>query len=377
MLKNQEPSILIIDGDQFFSTLVLSCFSRVPKLKVHVLSTDPKTPARLSRLSTSFHLYNPSNDEEYIEVIREVAKKVGATVLLAVSRLGILFAIRNLKVLQQIAPVAPVPPLNSFETAQDKGLLAEFLIKNDFPIPPTLQCTLDTKFFNELEKMKFPVLLKPNMGASGQGIIEFKDCPSLEQYLEKNKNILKPCVIQSKLVGQDIACNVLAKEGKILVHTVQLGVLPNPIRFKPPSVVEMIQHEPTFQLTEKLVSKLNWSGVAQFGFFLSEEDEREPIKVLEINPRYFGRLRGSLMAGINFPYLSSLAALDKPFPISNYKNCRFIEFQDWLKVLMCSHLRKEMAKINSLKVGWRYTLKDPKPFLNSVFNKLVSLTNLK
>ncbi len=374
MLKNPEPTILIIDGELFFTTLVLSCFSRIPNLKVHVLSTDPNTPARQSGLSASFHLYNPSNDEEYIEAIREVAQKVSATVLLAVSRLGILFTIRNLKVLQQIAPVAPVPPLNSFETAQDKGLLAEFLIENDFPIPPTLQCTLDTKFFNEIETMKFPVLLKPNMGASGQGIIEFNNCPSLVQYLENNKNILKPCVIQSKLVGQDIACNVLAKEGKILAHTVQLGILSNPVRFKPPSVVEMIQHEPAFELTQTLVSKLNWSGVAQFGLFLSEDDVKEPVKILEINPRFFGRLRGSLMAGINFPYLSALTALGIPLPASNYKNCKFIEFQDWLKVLMCSPLRKEMAKINSLKIGWKYILADPKPFLNNVLNKLISLT---
>ncbi len=372
MSKNQEQSVLIIDGNRFDAVLALSCLHQVPNYKTHVLATDPQTPLAASRLPASFHLRETNQDDEKIQAIREVAGKVGATLLMPVSRLGTSFTIKNLSALKEIAPVVPVPSLGSFEIAENKGMLASFLKDNDLPMPPTLHGTFDAHFFEDLSTMQFPVLLKPYIGTSGNGIHQFKDYTSLEEFLKKNQGSLKPFIIQSKLRGKEMAGNVLAKEGEILAHSFQQEVIPNPIPYRYPSAVKFAHHPEAFELVKQLVAKLNWSGVANFGLFMDADDNKK-VKLIEINPRYWGRLRGSLKAGINFPHLACLAGLNQPLPPNEYKNCKFVELKDWLNILIYSSRRADLLKLGPTAIGWRYVLQDPFPFFNIISNKLKSI----
>ena len=297
--------------------LVLSCLSQVSNYKVHVLATDPKTPVRQSRLYHSLRMAKPSNDDKYLEAIRKRAKQVGATLLMPVTRLGIHFAIRHQSALQQIAKLTPLPSLDAFEIAEDKGKLAEFLIEHQFPIPRSILCSLDPSFFHEAKQLRFPVLLKPNIGTHGNGIREFDSFAVLKQFLEENENSLKPCVVQSKLRGTDMAGNVLAKEGEILRHTFQRSIISNPVKFRYPSALKMGHHPEAFEVLKRLVSKLNWTGIMNVGLFWDEEDHQ--VKIIEINPRYWGSMRASLAAGMNFPHLACLMALGEPLPPNEYK----------------------------------------------------------
>ncbi len=369
MQPKSQQSVLIIDGNRYVGYLVLSCLAQVPDYKIHVLATDANSSLRQSRLHASFHLADPKNDEDYLETIRTVARKVGATLLMPASRIGIHFAIRNLKALQQIARVIPVPPLDSFETAEDKGKLAEFLKEHDIPTPPSVACTLDPSFFHEVKQLRFPVLLKPNIGTSGIGIREFETFASLEQYLEKNKNDLEPCIIQSKLRGSNMSGNVHVKDGKILIHSFQRTYIPNPAPFRFPSAIKFGPHPEAFALLTDLMAKLNWTGIANIGLFVDHDDNHK-VKVLEINPRYWVNVRGMLLAGMNFPHIACLMALDEPLPPNEYKNCKFAEFQEWLNILVYSSQRKDLLKLGPSAIGWPYALQDPIPFLKNVSNKL-------
>ena len=61
-----------------------------------------------------------------------------------------------------------------------------------------------------------------------------------------------------------------------------------------------------------LMQALKWSSIVNIDFIYDENDKQ--AKILEVNPRYWQSLLGSLFAGVNFPYLAYLASLHIDFP---------------------------------------------------------------
>jgi len=107
-------------------------------------------------------------------------------------------------------------------------------------------------------------------------------------------------LLQSYLPGTDLGLNVLCHNGEILAFTVQENILSASPPFVP--------------ATATLFRTLTfWRLGASFcrpcgGTVL-----------LEMNPRYWATLMSSVYAGVNFHYLSCLAALDRPFPPTDYQ----------------------------------------------------------
>ncbi len=364
-------SILIIDGNRNDTIKVLSCLTAIPKIKVHAIATEPKTPVQWSRLCKTFHLKETKSDEERIEFIRKVARKVRPDLLFPLSRLGILFAIKNYNVLKQIAPLAPIPTLESFEKAQDKGKFSDFLEENNIPKPFTIHLNNDQSLTHQLSRMTFPALIKPKIGTNGLGIRQFEDLNSLEKFLRSNKD-LSPSILQSKRRGTILCSSTLSIDGKILAHNLHKEIFPNPVPFRPHLGMEFIQNENLWKITEKVIKELKWTGIANFDMILDEEDNQ--IKVIELNPRYWGSLRGSLTMGLNFPYLACLLALNQPLPATNLNHTlRYIDLENFLKTLLPSYRKRGFPRVVSTKVGWEYILKDPLPFLNNFWNKLKSM----
>ena len=56
-----------------------------------------------------------------------------------------------------------------------------------------------------------------------------------------------------------------------------------------------------------LLSALDWHGPAQVEFKRDARDGQ--LRLMEVNPRFWGTLDLSIQAGIDFPYLTALAAL--------------------------------------------------------------------
>jgi predicted ATP-grasp superfamily ATP-dependent carboligase len=61
---------------------------------------------------------------------------------------------------------------------------------------------------------------------------------------------------------------------------------------------------------------LKFCGVALIDLRNNNQDDH--IKVLEINPRYWGSLIGALSAGVNFLYFACLSGLGIPFDHPDY-----------------------------------------------------------
>jgi predicted ATP-grasp superfamily ATP-dependent carboligase len=354
-------SVLIPDGESILTLFVMHGFAHIPNVKLHVLSNERWAPARFSRYCSTYSFKQMgANNEERFNAVAEVARRTHADVLLPVETGGIVFAAAKRQELSQLLAVAPVPDLESFEIANNKWLLAQFLQENDIPGPSTILCTLDHDFERQLRTLDFPVLLKPTIGSGGIGMRRFDDLHQLQDFLEEQpkEELGNKHIVQSYIPGFVIGLNVLCREGEILAFTMQRGFIPNPKKHNPAAAIKFIKRDDVLEVGQRFLSALNWSGYANIDMFYDTSENR--VKILEVNARFWGSLRGSYVAGVSFPYLACLAALDIPFPVPDYELTRYIHPKTAMKEGILSALgRSQFERFPLEETGLRYLLADP------------------
>ena len=367
-------SVLIPDGDTLYALFVAHCFAHFPEIKVHFLSHKHWSPVGFSRYCHT-HIVKESelNNDTYIETITEIVANHNIQVFLPNDTEKIAFTIAHSDTLSKFVAIPPLPSPTSFEIANNKWLLAQFLQENKIPVPPTIAVTYNDIFWNkQLPDMKFPVLLKPMIGRGGKGIERFETITDLKYYLEQQnqEKIHNKFIVQSFIPGFHVGANVLCQQGKILATTMQRGVIANEQRYGSPGGWKFIKEDNFSAIIKKLISALNWSGFANMDTIYDPEDNL--IKILEINARFWGSLRGSLAAGVSFPYLACLAALDIPFPRPEYKTAFYIHSKSALREYLFKLIGKNQHKILFQETGLKYLAMDPLAELLRVFKQEVA-----
>jgi predicted ATP-grasp superfamily ATP-dependent carboligase len=351
-------SVLIPDGESDFALSVLRCLSQITGLSLYVLSNDPCARIRFSRHVTQFFSQGRGeDDEERLAAIRHVVKQTRADVILPVDQRTIRLLSVQGGTMSQLTAVAPISVTEAFDIAANKWLLAEFLKKSAIPCPPTILYQADQGFDQRLSTIPFPVLIKPVHGKAGQGIKLF-DNPSELLKFSKEHICSEKFIVQPFIRGYDIDCSVLCQEGKILAYTIQKGFIEGPRPFSPPGGIEFLYDDGTYDIVSSLITALKWTGIANIDLLYDEQDKQ--VKVIEINPRFWGSLLGSLTAGVNFPYLACLAGLKANLPKVEYQPCRFVKRNAAIKILTQRFLGKN-TDLDFDSTGIGFTLRDPFP----------------
>jgi predicted ATP-grasp superfamily ATP-dependent carboligase len=352
-------SVLIPDGENVFAILVLRCLSQVPRLRTHILSNNPWAPIRFSRYRNQFFgNIRGKSEEGRLDAIWHTVKQMKVDVILPVGQDTIRLLSKHAATLSQFTAVAPVPDVEAFDIAANKWFLADWLKKNDIPHPPTILFQPQEDFDKRLSDLQFPVLIKPTRGGNGRGI-KFFDDPSVLLTFFQGDRRLEEFIVQSFVRGYDIDCSVLCEEGKILAYTIQKGFIEGYHPFGPPAGIDFLDDRATYDVVRLMVDRLHWSGIAHIDLRYDEHDKQ--VKVIEINPRYWGTLLGSLIAGVNFPYLACLAGLRAEVPKTEYQFKRFVAGMAAVKMLSQRFLKGNKAELNFDCSSIGFILKDPLP----------------
>jgi predicted ATP-grasp superfamily ATP-dependent carboligase len=355
-------SVLIPEGESNLTLFVMHAFADIPDVELHILSNERWAPARFSRYCNTYRFKQTgSSDEERFNAVAEVARQTQADVLLPIETEGIKFVATKRQELSQLLAVVPVPNFESFEIADNKWSLAQFMQEKNIPGPPTILCTLDHDFERQLRTLVFPVLLKPSIGWGGEGMRRFEDLQQLQKFLEKQpvEQIKDKYIIQSFLTGYVIGLNVLCREGEILAYTLQRGFIPNlDQKYGPAAAVRYIKRDDALEVGQRFLAALNWSGYANIDMFY--DTRKNQVTILEVNARFWGSLRGTYVAGVNFPYLACLAALDIPFPVPDYELTQYIHPKTAIKEGLLRVLGKnQYEKFPLEETGLKFMLADP------------------
>jgi len=354
-------SVLIPDGESDFALFVMHGFVDFPQVKLYVLSNQLWAPARFSRYCHKYIFRKFGTDtNERFDAIAEVIKQNHIDVVLPVEMEWIAPQDAKRHALSKLAAIAPMLGSKPFEITNNKWLLFKLMQENGIPTPQTVLCTLDEDFEQRIRHLEFPVLIKPITAWGGEGIQRFDSKSQLQEFLEQcdGEKIKNRCIVQSFLTGHVIGLNILCREGQLLAYTAQRGFIPNPQKYAAAAAIRFVKHEEAVETGRKLISLLKYSGVANVDMFYDTTENR--VKILELNTRFWGSLRGSYVAGVSFPYLACLAALDIPFPGPDYKLTRYVHPKTAIKERILGFLGKsQYEKFPLEETGLKYMLADP------------------
>lgn len=354
-------SVLIPDGEVSVALYVAHCLVQSRKVKLHILSSRRWNRCRFFYHRSSYQFRPTMGDnEEYFKAIADLVKRLNIDVILPVSTRGIKFAATRYQALSELAALPSLPSLQSFRTANNKWLLTEISHQHHIPVPRSISVTCDSTFYQQLPSLAYPVLLKPIARQGGRGICQFENPVDVQRFLEAQdeEQFKGKYLVQSYVPGSDLGLSVLCRNGEILAFTIQEGIVAQ--NFGPLKAMRFVNHEQVLENGRKLVSALGWSGVAHIDMRYDRRDGQ--VKVLEVNPRYWLSLLGSLVVGVNFPYLNCLEALDIPFPVPEYQLGKYVHTGPAVKEIFLKLVGKSSLDGFSLReTGLRFFFSDPVP----------------
>lgn len=361
-------SVLIPDGESSHALPVLRCLGQLKNIRIIILSDNTRAPIRFSRHTGQFFSYaNKEGNAGRLAAIIKIAEQTKPDIILPVDEPTIRLFAGYKEALSKIAPLAPIPDCNSFDIAADKWLLAEWLRTHNISHPRTILYQNEDVSHEALSGMSFPVLLKPRHGSAGIGIEYFDNPLALNRYC-KERILPEEYIVQSFTKGYDIDCSVICKEGEILAYTIQKGFMNGTYRFSIPAGIEFVEDESAYGIVAGLVKRFNWSGIIHIDLRYDEQDQQ--IKVIEMNPRFWGSLLASTFAGVNFPYLACLAGLNRKLPEIIIHHKRVVHPKATLSLLAKRLIPRKQKNLHFDHTIMEFILKDPMPAIYNEFTRI-------
>jgi predicted ATP-grasp superfamily ATP-dependent carboligase len=148
-----------------------------------------------------------------------------------------------------------------------------------------------------------------------------------EKYVKMVKKY-GPCIVQEYIPngGEFGVYTLFDYKGEPILLTVQKRIGTRYHYGGISTLRETVQNDALVNIAFHLLKRIRWSGVAMVEFRI---DERDGVpKLMEINPRFWGSLQLSLLAGADFPFhLYQLMMDENPAPMLNFKcgvQCRWL-----------------------------------------------------
>jgi predicted ATP-grasp superfamily ATP-dependent carboligase len=114
-------------------------------------------------------------------------------------------------------------------------------------------------------------------------------------------------LLQEYVPGEIVDACLLFCRGKPRAGLTQRRILMAPAEGGLGTYNETTRDPELMEQAVALLGALDWHGPAQVEFKRDARDGR--LRLMEVNPRFWGTLDLSIQAGIDFPYLTALAAL--------------------------------------------------------------------
>lgn len=363
--------ILLLSADSPFALAVVRAFRNQPDWQVTVLGKNFFCPASFSRYCHQKRRLKPSQSQEAFSDcswLLEVIKEVHADLLLPVDISDIGLVIEHRKSIEQYCRVGLIPSLESFLIAMDKSCFVEFARQNSIPHPRSVIIRPGemNSLIDELEGVRFPILLKHPRSGYGVGIHRIETLDELRAIFNRGFNDTESYIAQEEVPGTDIDCSVLCLNGNVIASTVQKPILTNPREFAPPIAIELIDEPKVLNLAQDIAHRLNWHGVAHID--MRYDSRTDELFAIEMNPRYWGSLEASTRSGVNFPLLWSQTSLGEPITKIDKKHIRYATGAS-IPRLYRSKLPKDQKSFSLWETAFADWVRDPLPTLIELLQK--------
>lgn len=324
-------AILLIGYDSNIALGVLACL-RKQGFKFYLLSHNTRNAAKYSCYVKKTFYYNTETDSLKDKII-SIVKQYNIDFIMPYDELEIREVTLYKEELTQYAPcVLGTDPAN-FDIGIHKLNLAKFLTAKGIPCPPF--ASLDNIEQQELliNNVGFPLLLKPVRMASGRMIQKVHDQQSLNNIIADNSDNLSNFLLQPFIIGSDVTCNVICKEGEVICYTIQESPVKKGSNFS--SNDSLVYHDDAevISIVSRIMKELSWNGVACID--IRRDEKTQKVYILEINGRFWASVVPSLTkAGVNFPLILLKISLGENDYIPKMKPAKQVSFKEYVNSLM-------------------------------------------
>jgi predicted ATP-grasp superfamily ATP-dependent carboligase len=223
----------------------------------------------------------------------------------------------------------PVPSFATLMKAKDKALTMQIAKEEGIACPKTWFFEDINAVAEAAEDFDFPVVIKPRQSSGSRGIVYAKGPEALvEDYATVHSTYPFP-MIQEYVPPGGESCGVflLLNEGSdvraVFAHK---RIREFPLRGGPSTFRESVYRPKLVETSARLLKAMKWYGVAMVEF---KQDVRDgQFKVMEVNPRFWGSLQLSILAGVDFPYLLYKMEMEGDIgPVTDYQKgvrCRWL-----------------------------------------------------
>ncbi|OUL35996.1 ATP-utilizing enzyme (ATP-grasp superfamily) [Nostoc sp. T09] len=319
-----------------------------------------------SYVDNLFYSQNEISSVAYLEEVIDIIKNLAIDIVFPASEGSFKFVSQYRNQLSNFCKVVVLPSYDALDTAFDKWRLYLFLKQHNIPIPDTVLL----RETDNLSEFNYPVLIKPIDGSGGKNIQKFDSLAKAES-LEVILNYPRDeYIIQKYIHGYDMGCSVLCRKGEIVAYTIQqqLGAT----RGFTPKIdkLKFIHDSVILDVVRRTMKALQWNGIANLD--LRYNSQTGEILLLEINPRFWQSMMGSLSIGVNFPYLLYLLSNEISFEPVCYEDKYYAKFSRFIKDIFDGSLNYSLSDTNT-----KYFLSDLNGLIHFVLNRFMKKNAIK
>jgi predicted ATP-grasp superfamily ATP-dependent carboligase len=219
---------------------------------------------------------------------------------------------------ERINPLAGLllPSAASLRIARDKALVGRLAEELNIPVPRRFELKAGENPADAARRFEYPILVKPRIGYGSRGVGVARSAHEFTSVYQAAAKIHPDPLIQEFIppggaaIGASVFFDAAARPKSVFVHK---RIREYPVSGGPSTLRISIKHPQAGEYALRLCGHLGWRGVAMVEF--KEDPRTGELKLLEVNPRFWGSLALAVNSGVDFPYLYYLAAAGKRVPV--------------------------------------------------------------
>jgi predicted ATP-grasp superfamily ATP-dependent carboligase len=374
-MKLGETRVFVTDGYWRKTLAAVRGLGRMG-IRVTVGESTYLAPACFSRYC-HFRVRTPSpvlDPSAYLEFMEDYLRRHTHEVLLPMEEETLLLLARHRERFERLTCL-PVADHAILLTARDKLLVLQRAAALSIPVPATYRVGDLEAGRALLDILAYPVVIKPRVGSGSAGIQYVTERAQLLPALRRAFAAGHAPLIQERLPAEGPGIGVsflLDDHHQARASFVHRRLREYPVSGGPSTLRESCIHEEAREHALRLLQDLKFVGVAMVEFKVDVRTGQP--KLLEVNPRFWGSLALAIDAGVNFPFLLTLMALEQRFaPVNHYRvghHCRWLLPGDLLHFLQNSnrwHLEPSFFQFRAPHLTYDIiSASDPGPILGTL-----------
>lgn len=319
MNKNSDTQldVILTNGWDRISYNILRSLSKAG-LKVGFGVDSNSGMGKFSRLAKQpfFHTSYLMDEEKFIDDIINYIKKTNAKVYIPTGEeiFAVAKHINKFNPLNVAIPISSYNILLKLHNKIESVRLAESL---KLPVPKTILPTCIEEIQEFGKEFGHPIIIKVLYSSSSKGIfyLKEKDTDKIGRFLRYNKLDFNNFLMQQHVEGRGYGVSMLMGKGNLTAKFTHRRLREKYYLGGPSTLRESTKSEELEKYAEKLLSSIQYDGVAMVEFKYNEKENKAWL--IDVNPRFWGSIGLAINAGVDFPMLLYKMAIGE---LPAYKN---------------------------------------------------------